>query len=129
MKKHFVTFFRPGTFVAEETTKEIASWNIEKAKKMSETVKKRYGATPYAFQFITRARSKKDLDSKIIKRSGMYYLSGRIWTLLELKNRNNPEDKILMSNMECNRWERVIENNNSWKWIQPFYENDQILRM
>ena len=36
MKKHFVTFFSPGTFIAESTTKPIESWNIEEAKEMAE---------------------------------------------------------------------------------------------
>ena len=34
MKKHFVTFLSPGTFVSETTTKPIASWSVEKAKAM-----------------------------------------------------------------------------------------------
>lgn len=28
MEAHFVTFFSPGTFVAEDTTKPIDSWNL-----------------------------------------------------------------------------------------------------
>ena len=61
---HFVTFYSPGSFVAEETTKPIASWDIEAAKKMARTVSERYASKPYGFQFTTRSRGPKDLDSK-----------------------------------------------------------------
>ena len=33
IQKHFITFVSPGTFVHEETEKEIDSWDVEKAKK------------------------------------------------------------------------------------------------
>jgi hypothetical protein len=127
MKKHFVVFFSPGTFVAEQTQKEIDSWDVEKAKKMARTIKERYGAIPYGFQFITRERKDTDLDSKESKRSGMYFLGGVIWTLASLKARNDPKDRVLILNMETNHWNKVVVNNNSYTWAQILKGEDVVL--
>ena len=48
MNKHFVTFYSPGSFVAETTTREIESWDIRKAQEMADKISERYDATPYA---------------------------------------------------------------------------------
>lgn len=128
LKKHFVTFISPGTFVAERTTKEIAAWDTDLAVEMARKIKERYGAKPYGFYFTTRGRGDKDLDSKEVARSnGIYYLGGTIETLEQVKARNYPKDKILISNMEANHWDRIIVNRNSWTWTQPFEAHDVLL--
>lgn len=129
MKKHFVTFYSPGTFVAEETTKEIDSWDTQKAIEMSKNIKERHGALPYGFQFHTCKRSFRDFNNKEIKRSNMYYLGGEILTLAEVEAKNDPSNKILISNMKCNNWDKIIVNTNSWKWTQPLNPDDIILNM
>ena len=126
MKKHFVIFYSPGTFVSEESSKPIQSWDTKEAIKLAKDIKERHGAAPFGFQFTTRERKEDELDSKEIKRSNMYFLGGKIFTLEDIKQRNDPKDNILISNMECNGWDRVIENNNSWKITQPF-EKDSVL--
>ena len=80
MKKHFVTFLSPGTFVAEESTKPIDSWDVDKAVKMARSIKERHNARPYGFQFSTRERGPDDLDSKVTKQSGVYWLGGKVET-------------------------------------------------
>jgi len=127
MKKHFVTFFSPGTFLSEETTKHIDSWDITQAINMVSSIKERCGATPYGFQFSTRKRKDDELDSYTTKKSGMYFLGGEILTLNTIKKLNNPEDKILISNMESNRFDKVIINTNSWKITLPFTKKDVLL--
>lgn len=127
MQKHFVTFFSPGTFIDEITTLEIDSWDVKKAIKLSESIKERHGATPYGFHFSTRGRKDDELDSKNIAVSPTYYLGGSIETLEKIKERNSPDDRILISNMECNGWNRVITNTNSWKITKPLYDTDVIL--
>jgi hypothetical protein len=129
MKKHFVTFYSPGTLVAETTTKEIKSWNVDEAVKMSKRIKERHGALPYGFVFSTRSRGAKDFNSKQTKQSKMYYLGGTVLTLKQIKERNSPKDRILISNMENNGWNKVIENNNSWKVTQPFVMGDVVLNI
>jgi hypothetical protein len=127
MKKHFVIFFSPGTLVAESDIKPIESWDVDAAIEMSRGIEARYGATPFGFQFITKERNEDELDSHVSECSVMYYLGGEVLTLTEIKERSDPRDSILISNMECNGWDRVIENRNSYLWCQPLKDGDVVL--
>ena len=127
MKQHFVTFYSPGTFFAEQTTKPIDSWDVDKAIEISKSIIERHSALPYGFCFTTRERKDDELDSKETERSHMYYLGGEILTIEQVKERNDPDDKILISNMECNGYDRIVVNTNSWKWTQPLNKNDVVL--
>jgi hypothetical protein len=120
MKKHFVTFLSPGTFVSETTTKEISSWSLEKAVQMADEIVERYGATPYAFYFTRRERGEEDLDSRVAETSPLYYLGGTIESFDEVVKRNDPKEEILRWNMKSNGWTHLITNNNSWLSRQPF---------
>lgn len=124
---HFVTFLSPGTFVHEESTKPISAWDTDKACTMARTIKERYGATPFAFYFTTRGRKTDELDSREVKRSGRYFLGGKIETLEQVKKRADPNERILLSNMEWNGWHRIITNTNSWKITQPLEADDIVL--
>lgn len=127
MKKHYVTFYSPGTFVAETSEYPIDSWDVDQAKKKALKVKERHGAVPYGFRFSTRSRGAEDLDSKVSATSPLYYLGGKIETLAEVKARATDADRILISNMEGNGYDRIITNNNSWKWTQPLEPTDIVL--
>jgi hypothetical protein len=127
MKKHYVTFSSPGTFISEQTTKPIDSWDVDLAVEMSKEIKERHGALPYGFHFSTRKRGFKDMDSKEVKRSNMYFLGGKVLTLADVETQNDPSNKVLISNMKINGWDRVIENNNSWKITLPLNDDDVIL--
>lgn len=127
MKKHFVTFYSPGTFVSERSTKEIESWDISVAKKMAETIVERHNAIPYGFQFLTKERGDEDFDSKETARSNMYYTNCRIETLPIIILRNDPADKILIENMQCNGWDRVVRTVKGWKGTFPLQEGDVVL--
>lgn len=127
MKKHFVVFYSPGTFVSEMTEKEIDSWDIEKAKELARAIKERHNATPFGFRFITRSRKDDELDSRLSASSGMYYLGGKVRHLDFIILENNPDDQILISNMKMNGWDRVVTNTNSWKITQPLEEDDVVL--
>jgi len=127
IEKQFVEFYSPGTIVPETTTEPIDSWDIKKAIKMSREIKERHGATPYGFRFKTRGRREKDLDSKEIKRSGVYYLGGVILTLADVIAENDPMNDILISNMRGNKIKRVIRNNNSWRFIGRLNKEDIVL--
>lgn len=127
MKQHFVEFFSPGTFMAESTRKPIKAWDIETARRMAAEITERYGATPYAFQFITRMRNDDELDSREVKRSPYYFINCKRETLAEIKSRNDPQERILISNMECNKWDAVARTVTGWLWTQPIREGDVVL--
>jgi hypothetical protein len=57
----------------------------------------------------------------------LYYLGGTVETLEEVKARATDKERILISNMEINKWDRVITNTNSWKWTQPLEPDDIVL--
>lgn len=127
MERHFVTFYSPGTFVAETSEHPVESWDTDVAVKIAFDVVERYGARPYGFKFSTRTRGDADLDSKVSKTSGTYYLGGKVETIDEVRARNYPSERILLSNMERNGYNRIIVNTNSWKWTQPLRKDDVVL--
>lgn len=127
MEKHFVTFYSPGTFVAESTEQPIESWDVEEAKRRALAVRERHGAVPYGFQFTTRGRSDTELDSRVVKTSPFYFLGGKVETLAEVKARATDNDSVLVGNMEGNGYARIITNDNSWRWTQPLKDTDIVL--
>src|ERR1035437_6950098 len=127
VSKHFVTFFSPGTFVSETSEVPIKEWDTKLAMKMADGITERYNATPYGFQFTTRERGPKDLDSKVVKTSNTYYLGGHLETLEEVERRNDPKEEILRDNMRFNDWNRIIINDNSWRYTGVFNDGDVIL--
>lgn len=127
MKQNFVTFFSPGTFVPETRTMPVDSWDVDKAVELARGIIERHGAKPYGFQFSTRGRSGKELDSKVIKSSGIYYLGGKIETKGEVLARNDPKERILRSNMEYNDIAKIIVNDNSWRFMGEFKDGDTLL--
>jgi hypothetical protein len=57
---------------------------------------------------LTRERTEEELDAKETKRSGMYFLGGKVETLEEVKARATKDDRILVINMEGNGWKKII---------------------
>jgi hypothetical protein len=128
IEKHFVTFLSPGIFFNETTTKEIDSWDVNKALEMSRNIVERYDATPYAFYFTTRARDDFDLDSKQVAESAMYYLGGEVKTLKQIELECDSNNDILLQNMRSNGYKKVIINSGSWKGVHPLGDNDIVLQ-
>lgn len=128
MKKHFVTFLSPGTFVHETTERPIESHDVEEAKRLAHGIEERHGAIPFAFYFTTRERGDNDLDSKQCYQSPTYYLGGYVWTVEDIEKRDDRDYKTLLSNMRCNKWETVVENKNSWTIFQPLMPGDRVLK-
>lgn len=127
MKKHFVEFYSPGTLVSEVSTEPVDSWDIDVAIQISKSIRERHSARPYGFCFITRERGENDLDSHISERSNLYYLGGRIETWEEIEARNDPNEKVLRSNMRINNIDKVIVNNNPWRFTAALKEGDVVL--
>jgi len=125
--QHFVTFYSPGTFMSEQDQKPIASWDVEAAQQMARSITQRHGATPYGFRFSTRGRGPKDPDSKEVASSNMYYLGGRIETREEVEARNDPKEETLRWNMRVNRIDRILINDNSWRFTTALKDGDVVL--
>ena len=123
MKKNYVIFLSPGTFVSETSKIEIDSWDTTKAMEMARGIKQRHAATPYGFYFEEWESG--EWEPKRIRESNMYYLGGKIKTLADIPD--IPENRILRANMEGNGYDRVLENTNSWKITLPLNKNDVIL--
>lgn len=126
MKKRFVTFFSPGSFVAESTCKCIASWDVKKAVEMMADIKERHGARPYCFQFHTMKRGLRDMNPHEIDRSGRYFVNCKVQTLEDVEA-EGPDSATLAQNMRTNNWNRVVTTTSGYKWTQPLQENDVVL--
>jgi hypothetical protein len=127
VKKNYVTFYSPGTMVAETTRREIASWNVTKALKMMEDIKERHGATPYGFFFTTMKRGLRDFEPKETARSGMYYVNCRVQTLEEVMESHNPAESTLLQNMKTNGWDKIVTTKSGWAWSQQLLDEDTVL--
>jgi len=122
-----VTFLSPGTFMAEDTTKPVDSWDVPTAQAMAETITERYNAAPYAFYFTTRTRGHDDLDSKVAATSPTYFIHCKIETIEEVVSRNDPKESILRSNMRSNGFNRIAVTTRGWKWTAPLRDGDIVL--
>jgi hypothetical protein len=66
-------------------------------------------------------------DMVTIIRDRIADLIGKGRTLEQVKARATKDDRILVSNMEINGYERIITNDNSWRWTQPLEPDDVVL--
>lgn len=127
VSKDFVVFMSPGTLFHETTEREVDGWNVEAATNMARGITERHGATPFGFYFITRSRGPNDLDSKVSKKSGRYYLGGTIRTADEVLAGTDPSEEILRSNVRANRIKRILVNDNSWRFTTGLNDDDTVL--
>ena len=131
-KTHKVVFYSPGTLVAESTTKDISEWCPKEAMILCAGIKERHGATPYGFQFETYESPEMEVEDwefqpKRVATSGMYFIMAQVKTADQTEAEGNPENNILVSNMRHNGWDRVAITTTSYKWTQPFKEEDRVV--
>ncbi len=126
MKKRYVTFYSPGTMVAETTTKCVANWDVDKAVEMMPDIEERHGARPYGFRFTTKKRGLRDFEPKEIDRSPMYYVNCVVQTLEEVEAEHG-KNAILAQNMRTNGWDSIVTTTKGWGWSQPLRETDVVL--
>jgi len=101
-KRTYVEFFYPGTFFDESSVREVASRNVKKL-----SVPER----AFAFQFFDVMSTEEggiEMKSKRLNISPMYYYGGRVMTLDEVRQ-EMPKAETLISNMQINRFKRVIK--------------------
>jgi hypothetical protein len=44
-----------------------------------------------------------------------------------VKARATKDDAILVSNMECNNWKRIVTTTNGYRWTQPLKDEDKVV--
>lgn len=135
-EKHYVTFLSPGTFMSEQTTKPIESWDPARAIALGEDVVERHDARPYGFVFETRLVSDPvpdgrgghlRVESKLLERSGTHFLGGKLRTFDEVESLADPKEEILLSNMRSNEMSIVCEVRRGYKSTHPFGERDVVV--
>lgn len=127
ISQHFVTFYSPGTFVAEVTTKPIDAWDTAVALAMAKDITDQHDATPYAFKFTTRTRGDADLDSHVSHMSAMHYFGVKVETFAEVNARNLSSEAILRDNMRINGWRRIATTTQGWRCSLPLMDDDVVL--
>lgn len=135
-RKHYVVFYSPGTFVSETTSRPIEAWDVAAAVRLSRDIIERHQARPYGFRFETRLVAEPVDDGeggvlqvtpKLVEESGTYFLGGHLLTYHEVEARNEEGERILRSNMRSSDWCIVVVNDNSWRSMIPFGEQDVLL--
>ena len=99
--KHFVVFMYRGSFVSETEEKEIKS---------REEISLPLHA--YCYYFFDRedvVDGKEIFVGKKINETGCFYPNGELYTLAKVK-KEMPQEHILISNMECNKWDAVVKS-------------------
>lgn len=134
-RKHTVTFFSPGSFVAETTTKDIGEWDTREAMRMAGGIVERYGARPAGFYFMTLVTADPvpdgaggflDVTPRLEKTSGSYYINGTALDLAGVELLHGAES-ILARNMRCNHWDRVVTTSNGYSMTSIFNDADAIV--
>lgn len=100
MLKHFVEWFYPGSFVSETSAEEVPDRSPPKYK---------HGAA-YGYRHFSQTIIEQDGEKLVGPRKDVspmtYY--GEILTLDQVKALPGDDYRILISNMECNGWDRVV---------------------
>lgn len=105
-----VEFRSPGTIVAETDEAIFPDKNISRIYQYSQTIKQRYGATPYAF--------------RIFGEKGWYFLNCKIETIEDVRQRKLKEEETLLWNMETNHLYKIAKATKGYSWTTPYSEND-----
>jgi hypothetical protein len=101
MTKHYIEFVYPGIMFSESSSKEIEHRDAKKVELPKGAV---------GFRFFDKEQTELDgetLEGKPKNYTGWRY-KGRELTLEDVK-REMPGERILISNMECNNWDKVVK--------------------
>jgi len=123
MRKHYVDFLSPGTFVSEESSAPIEDWDTHKAAQMATHILERYGARPYAFRFRTMLTRDPlpdgegglfQVQPKEVAKSGLHFICGEV-----IRYDDIPDDdkarRILKANMRNTDCALAVETRNGYR--------------
>ncbi len=98
--KHYVEFLYPGILVSEKSEREIKSRDVG--------IRLAKGA--FAHRIFDRPYTK--MEGEILygkdKNYSPWTYYGKEQTLVDVKAENNPKNKTLIGNMECNNIKRIV---------------------
>lgn len=116
--EHWAEYWLPGSFVSETDTKKLEYRSVEEA--LRKMPKNAYAFNLYDIRVRTgQLEDGHDIvDRKAENRSGRYYPGGRRYNLDEAK-REHGERSILVSNMECNKYDVVKTRLGNYQPIEP----------
>lgn len=118
MTQIFIEYFYPGSFVSESTIEKRSNRNLPK----------RFPRGCYCFRFFETTEVKlkgEKLTGQPKNYSPKYFISGEALTLKQVRKKH-PEKHILISNMEINKWHRIILT--KFGQAFPLAEKDIILK-
>jgi hypothetical protein len=122
MNKRYATVYYPGVFMSETETVKVGM------KTTAEQVFKEHpGAFQVQFYTKTEIKQKRETLTSKPKYEDKTYIKGKAWTLAEMKKNLDPkEDRILISNVEINRWKGAIQCvTGNW---QPWTDNMVVIK-
>jgi hypothetical protein len=129
VKKIYAVFYSPGTFVSESSEREVSNADPAEAVRIAGGIKERYNAMPFGFRFETRLVAgdiddglggKLKVQPRTLETSGMHYINGTPETLDQVRERADPRESILLSNMEGNSMPIVVSGCSPYKWTHEF---------
>jgi hypothetical protein len=117
-RKQYVTFYLPGVFLSEETTRAVESRDVGSL-----------DIPEYAFAFQFWEREEIEQGGEVLKGSkqnvsGRHYPGARLMDVADVLV-EEPNNRILVANMEGNGWERVVRTRAGN--YQPYNKGDVIL--
>lgn len=118
----YVEFLYPGLLMSESSSQEVASRDL---------LKLEVPENAFGFRFfdvlsmtVEVEGEEVELTSKTLNKSATHYYGGTVYTAAQIK-RQFPDEKILISNIEGNRYKKVIKcRTGNW---QPFQKDDVLV--
>lgn len=117
----YAEFFYPGSFVAETSEVQVPDRGIP-----ADVPRGAYGVRFFDRVVVTTTAGDREVEtrSERLDISGVSYFDARVMTLADVE-REMPGERILLDNMRCNRWDRVVRTNRGW--MQPFRDGDSVV--
>jgi len=127
MKKtvYYAEMFEPGIICSESYNMKLGSWGT-----VDEAKNKAISEVGGAFGFNIKHRTEdfdgdEMLTGSWVNDTKTIYVKGTVKTLSQVKDQH-PNERILISNMECNKWDRVIMMPNGQAF--PFEDGNELLK-
>lgn len=116
MTKHYVEFMYAGSFFSESSLEEIKSRDAK--------IKMPKGAYSYTIYDREEIKTGKETLTGKLKNPSKIYIIGEVYDIERVK-KEVPDSRILVRNMECNKWDKVIK---CLQGFVPFTKNHILIK-